>query len=178
MLGLTLWLLGPAASSLVHASGMSADLAVAERFVDRFYAWDRAGLADLLNQADGDQANVMLYYQRWAEAGNYAIHSRYPCKRTPEHTACAITVTDDIGGALGYVATDTFQINVANGVILAITSTSDDPPILDEVFAWMASNRPDVMSGPCEKLFAGGTTPEACVREVVRAADDYVARTQ
>lgn len=157
------------------APAEASALAVAERFVDAFYAWDPAALASTM--ADTDDRQRALYYQKWAEAGNYRVKTRRACRYRPgePRVECAITVTDDIGGALGYVATDTFVLTVEADRIVAADFESDDPPIFAEVFAWMGEQRPDVLAGPCKDLFDGGTTPAECVREVVRAARDYAA---
>lgn len=147
-----------------------------EAFIDAFYGWDAGDLAATMN-APQDESRV-LYYQAWAQAGNYQIQTRRPCARSGDgRVACAITVTDDIGAALGYVATDTFLLATVGGRIVGVEFVSNDPPVLEEVFAWMAENRPDVLSGPCKDLFAGGTTPAACVRAVVQAAREFVAKS-
>ena len=158
------------------------ELVAAEAVIDAFYSWDPAELKAALSVAAKvapDQVDRTLYYQAWAQAGNYAIQTRRPCEYMPDDViACAITVTDDIGGALGYVATDTFLLTVLEHQIVGIDSTADDPLVLQEVFDWVVETRPEVMSGPCKDLFAGGTTPAKCVREVVRAAQDYMAVTK
>ena len=154
------------------------ELAAAEDVIDAFYSWNPVELKTALSVASQiapDQVDRALYYQAWAKAGNYVIQTRRSCESMQDSViGCAITVTDDIGGALGYVATDTFLLTVMDHQIVGIDSTADDPPVLQEVFDWIARTRPDVMSGPCRDLFAGGTTPAECVREVVQAAQDYM----
>ncbi|MFP6656211.1 MAG: hypothetical protein VCB25_11335 [Myxococcota bacterium] len=153
-----------------------ANRIAAEAFIDAFYSWDARALSARMD-APKDAART-LYYQGWAEAGNYQIQNRRTCEKGLDgRLECAITVTDDIGTALGYIATDVFHLTITAGRIVGIEFDSDDPLIFAEVFEWMAADRPEVFEGPCENLFNGGETPGECVRAVVRAARDYVIRT-
>ncbi len=156
-------------------SDRDSELAVAEAFVDAFYSWDADALVAAMDAPeDSDRA---LYYQRWAEAGNYQIQRRQPCVRNGSgEIECDITVVDDIGAALGYVATDTFRLRVEDGRVVRVEFASDDPPVFEALFEWMSRDRPEVFSGPCKDLFAGGKTPEACVRAVIDAARDFANR--
>ncbi len=148
-------------------------IATAERFVDAFYSWQPERLAAVVTP--GEDADRALYYQAWAEAGNYQVQTRRPCARGDDgRIHCAITVTDDIGGTLGYVATDTFHLNVEDDLVQAVEFSADDPPILDEVFQWMGENQPEVFAGPCRDMFAGGDTPGSCVRAVIDGARQYL----
>lgn len=152
----------------------NANLAVAERFIDAFYSWSPNELSATLNRATAD-ANRALYYQAWAEAGGYEVQTRRPCAAGATGTIdCAITVTDNIGEALGYVATDTFHLVFVDHNLVGVSFTSDDPPVLQELFGWLEVKRPEVLAGPCKDLFAGGTTPAACVRAVVQGAKDFI----
>ena len=150
---------------------------VAERFLDAFYAWDSEALdAMLFHNAEGDD---VLYYQGWAKGANYHVVSRPPCDvlesaNSLAQVTCAVTVTDDFGRALGYRATDTFRLTIANEQVLAASFAGDDPPIFAEMFGWIQQQRPDVLSGPCHLMFAGGPTPSACAEAVARAAQDYM----
>lgn len=161
--------------------GTSDPVQAAEAFVDAFYAWDSAALSALIEP--GEDRDRVLYYQGWAEAANYQVQSRRFCELVvPEEggsgeaiaVRCAITVTDDFGQALGYTATDTFSLSIANGQIVAASFAGDDPPIFEAVFAWMAEDRPEVFVGPCRDMFEGGETPADCARAVAQAARDYV----
>jgi len=86
-----------------------ARIALAEQFITTFYRWDAAALGQLM--LPSDEASNALYYQAWAEAANYAIKTRRPCRRLPPpapsvdsyvpiYVECRITVTDDFGQAL------------------------------------------------------------------------------
>ena len=44
---------------------------------------------------------------------------------------------DDFGRALGYRATDTFRLTIANEQVLAASFAGDDPPIFAEMFGWI-----------------------------------------
>ena len=155
------------------------NLLAAEAFIDAFYSWDAEVLAETMDSPDmvpGEAARA-LYYQGWAEGGNYRIQKRRPCTRSEDgRVECSITVTDDLGEALGYDATDVFHLSIEAGRIVGVVFDSDDPPVFEEVFEWMAKDRPEVFAGPCKDMFNGGTTPGACVKAVVRAARDFVNR--
>ena len=161
----------------IEDSNSDSDLRAAEAFIDAFYAWDANALSEAIHGAEN--AKRALYYQGWAEAGNYQILKRRQCTRVDEGwIECSITVSDDIGEALGYVATDVFRLWVANGRIHRVEFEGDDPAIFNGVLEWMASDRPEVFTGPCKDFFDGGETPAACVRAVVEAARDFVKRSK
>ena len=147
---------------------------LAEKFLDAFYSWDPQRITAIVEP--GDDADRVLYYQGWAQAANYQVQTRRPCKTLNDNDAeCAVTVTDDFGKALGYTATDTFTITVAGDRISAVSFEGDDPPVFQAVFAWIAEQRPEILTGPCEDMFDGGTTPDECAKAVAQAARDYVA---
>ena len=158
---------------------MSEPVRVAEAFIDAFYTWDSAALTALMEPGE-DRARV-LYYQGWAEAANYRVQERRPCERVESDgdsgsspaVRCAITVTDDFGQALGYTATDTFSLSIANGKVTAASFAGDDPPIFESVFAWLTETRPEVFAGPCRDMFEGGDTPGDCARAIAQAAREY-----
>jgi hypothetical protein len=122
----------------------------------------------------GEDEARMLYYQGWAQAANYQIKHRRPCASEDAKAVCRITVTDDFGGTLGYIATDTFTLTLDDAAIVAVQSEGDDPPIFMELFAWIGEHRPEVMAGPCQDMFAGGSTPAACARAVVDSARVFI----
>ena len=145
----------------------------AEAFIDAFYSWDPRALEQTV-QAPDDIERV-LYYQAWAQAAHYRIQTRRPCALTDtDQVTCRVTVTDDFGKVLGYIATDMFTLGFRDGVIVAVDFEGDDPPIFDELFAWIASNQPHVMRGPCLDLFSGGKTPAECAAAVAAAAREFV----
>ena len=146
----------------------------AEDFIDAFYSFDATKLAENM-QAPEDE-KITLYYQAWAKAADYAVQTRCPCTRSNSTYTCKITVTDNFGKTMGYTATDTFVLTSSeDGQITGVSFSGDDPPIFEELFSWMGEHQPGVMSGPCHLLFAGGTTPAACSKAVVAAAETFMA---
>jgi hypothetical protein len=167
------WLLVTTSLSVAGEENMNPDKdAIAERFISAFYSWDALSLKSLMT--DDADAAAILYYQAWAEAANYKVKTRRPCKDEAEEVICAITVTDDFGSAMGYEATDTFRLTVAGNKISAVTFSGDDPPVFQELFQWISEKQPDILSGPCLNMFAGGETPGDCARAVAEAARAFM----
>ena len=54
-------------------------VATAESFIDAFYSYDPDLLRAALSSAEGSAASI-LFYQGWAEGGNYEVVKRMPCK--------------------------------------------------------------------------------------------------
>jgi len=157
-----------------NSGSQSADSSVliGERFIDAFYSWRSENL-QVLMAANADATGV-LYYQGWAQAANYVVVVRRPCQNIEDEVVCAITVTDDFGTALGYRATDTFRLRVADQRITEIAFSGDDPPIFNAMLEWLQQQRPEILAGPCHQMFAGGLTPGECARAVAQAARDYM----
>lgn len=151
------------------AEGDAAALAKAEAFVDAFYAFDPARLKATLADAP-ESAPTIIFYQGWAEGGNYRVLKRAPCRRTaPEEIACAITVKDDLVPAAGvaFDVTDTFTLTVRDGRIVAVRTSSDDPEPVRAAFRRLFAEQPALFeTGACKGFFAGGPTPGDCVRAV------------
>ncbi len=172
--GLALALLLPVAAACGESASPTDSLGTAEAFMDAFYAFDRDRLAALV--VPGSDADTVLYYQAWAEAAHYEVQKRQPCRlETEGNVVCAITVTDDFGSALGYTATDTFTLTVADDRIASVVFEGDDPPVFEAVFRWLQETRPEIFTGPCRDMFSGGTTPADCARAVAQGARDYAA---
>jgi len=148
-------------------------LVAAEDFIDAFYSWDPHTLAQTVRAPDDIER--VLYYQAWASAASYTVQTRRPCAISSRNeVTCRITVTDDFGKTLGYTATDTFRLTLRDAIIVGVEFEGDDPPIFEELFAWIAEQRPEVMRGPCKDLFSGGKTPAECARAVVLSAQEFV----
>lgn len=62
------------ASAYSPLSGDDQALQIAERFIATFYSWDRSALREQMTENDDHQA--VVYYQGWAEGGNYAVKIR------------------------------------------------------------------------------------------------------
>ena len=145
---------------------------VAEDFISAFYSWDATKLKNLMTE-NADTVAI-LYYQRWAEAANYKVKTRRPCKPEAKETVCAITVVDDFGSTMDYEATDTFRMILTENKIFSVTFSGDDPPIFQELFRWITQKHPDILAGHCLNMFAGGNTPGDCARAVAKAAREFM----
>jgi hypothetical protein len=164
---------------LQRASGNPPQVA-AEKLIDAFYSYDPRRLRAALADAPASQPQL-LFYQGWAEGGNYAIIERQPCQSASDsEVTCAITVRDDLIAALGtgYWVTDKFHLTIREGRIVEVRNSSNDPPEFDLALNWLRRERPDIMAGPCRGFFAGGQTPQDCVRAVVGGFKTYRATQQ
>jgi hypothetical protein len=128
----------------------------------------------------------MLYYQGWAEGGNYKIVERRLCEAASSDVVrCAITVQDDPVLALDidFHVTDTFTIGFEDGRIVSVENSSNDKQIYYDAFDWVTREMPEVMTGPCQGFFDGGPTPGDCARAMTEgyrrfAASDAYPRSQ
>ena len=159
------------------AGGEGSQLRAAETLIDAFYAFRPGRLRRAMAGAP-QSAPEILYYQGWAEGGNYRVLERKPCRlEKPREVSCDIKVRDDLIAALGtgYDVTDTFHITFENGRIAKVRTSSNDPPVFHEAMKWVRAERPDLMAGSCRGFFAGGPTPQACVRAVVKGFAEFAA---
>ena len=150
--------IGSAAYASVHSdrslgSSASDPLVRAEAMIDAFYSFDPARLRASMADAPKSQPAI-LYYQGWAQGGNYKVLDRKPCRLDkPDEISCSIKVKDDLIAALGtgYDVTDTFHLTVDGGRITAVRTSSDDPPQMKQAFDWLLDKNPDLLkAGPCE----------------------------
>lgn len=151
-----------------QVAGSDADIGRAEAMIDAFYSFDPEQLSPFLAAAAESRADL-LYYQGWAEGGNYEIVERAPCQWESEDTvACPITVRDDPVLALGtgFNVTDTFHIKFDDGEIVAVDTTSNDQPVYYQAREWVMREMPEVMEGPCLGYYDGGSTPADCARAI------------
>lgn len=153
----------------------------AEQFITAFYSFDPDLLRPLLTSA-GASSKSILYYQGWAEGGNYKIVKRGTCEaESPELVRCAITVQDDPVLALktGFNVTDTFALSFKGTQIVSIDTSSDDQPIYYEAREWVVKNMPEVISGPCkgrgEADYEGELTPGDCARAMTEGYRKFYA---
>ena len=72
----------------------AVDVRLAERFIDAFYSWRAENLQ--LFMASNAYTKWALYYQGWAQAGNYTLLLRRPCQILEDEVVCAITVANDV----------------------------------------------------------------------------------
>ncbi len=163
-----------------RGAGRSVDgkeIAAAEAFIDAFYSFDASALAARLDHAESSKP-VILYYQGWAEGGNYKIMNRQPCRWVEaDSIACPVTVDDDLINALGFEfdVTDTFNLTISQGEIIAVDPTSNDPPDFSDAEKWVREHRPELIDVPCKGYFAGGPTPGACVKAMVQGFKEFAS---
>lgn len=149
----------------------------AEGFIDAFYSFDATQLSAFLTHAE-QSAPRILYYQGWAEGGNYKVLNRGACEpESPQLLRCPITVQDDPVMALntGFNVTDTFALTFENGHIVSIETSSNDQPIYYEARDWVVKNMPEVMTGPCKDRNNGGLTPGDCARAMTAGYAKFYA---
>lgn len=159
------------------APEISPEVALAETFIDAFYAFDREAMAALVKDA-GDAGSRILWYQGWAEGGNYAIVKRGACEvLEPGVVECPITVDDDPVLALktGFKVTDTFTLTIEEGRIVDIKTRSNDQPIYYEARKWVEANHPELIEGPCAERGTAGGTPGDCARAMTEGYRRFAA---
>ncbi len=117
------------------------ELSAAEAFIDAFYSFDSDKLKTAMASAASSIPRV-VFYQGWAQGGNYKVLQRMPCKfESAAEITCAITVKDDLIGALGidFNVTDTFHLFLADGKIIKVRNTSNDPKAFNDAAEWVVS---------------------------------------
>ena len=152
-------------------------IAIANEFIDAFYSFNRDTLKGTLSNAEESQPSI-LYYQKWAECGNYEIIKRFDCKEKNDSTViCPITVKDDLMGALqiDLNVTDTFHITIKNQQIRSVQTSSNDPDLYYKAREWMNQNRPEVIEEPCKGMWEGGPTPCECIKAIVQGLIEFKA---
>jgi hypothetical protein len=133
---------------------------------------DKPDEAALLKKAEAS----ILYYQAWAEGGNYKVKNRRECQFTDQGTVkCPITVEDDLVLALktGFLVTDTFEITFVNSEIQKIETSSDDQPIYYEARDWVKVNRPEIMQTVCNEMWKNVENAGDCVRAMHQGYKAY-----
>ncbi len=149
---------------------------VANQFVDAFYSFNRDSLQTVLSEAKSSQPNI-LYYQKWAECGNYQIAQRnQPVQKNDSVILVPVTVKDDLMAALeiNFNVTDTFRIVVSDGKIRSVETSSNDPKVYHEAKEWVNQNRSDWVNKPCEGIWNGGPTPCECIQGFIKGFGDFV----
>ena len=161
----------------IAASTDNQRIATAEAFIDAFYSFESDALLSELSFANESQPYI-LYYQGWAQGGNYEVVERNPCEETgQDEISCSITVKDDLIGALGidFNVTDTFHLTYSEGKIVAVATSSNDPQAYYDAENWVRENQPEVFEGPCRGWSDGGPTPGDCVRAMVSGYSQFAA---
>ena len=148
---------------------------VAEEFVSAFYSFNPKPLADILDTA-GDSRQAMLFYQGWAQGGNYIVMNRMPCESVSEDTVrCSITVQDDLVLALGidFDVTDTFTLTFTDGAIANVETSSNDPKLYHDARDWVWQNRRDRVDEPCNGGPDMAADPQRCVENMLESYREY-----
>jgi hypothetical protein len=150
-------------------------LSLAERFVDAFYAFEPGPLTAMLGKA-GESQQDMLFYQGWAEGGNYTVMERAPCTEVEEGAvSCSITVQDDLVLALGidFNVTDTFTISFAGQNIASVETSSNDPQLYHNARAWVWENRADLVESSCRGTDLAAPDPGQCAQGMLQGYREY-----
>ena len=150
------------------------DLEASERFIDAFYSFDPDRLRLTLRSAETSIASI-LYYQGWAEGGNYSVIKRHGCNVSGSEIICPVTVKDDLMLALGinFNVTDSFHLTVNESEIRSVTTSSNDLQVFHDAEAWVWRERRALVDEACAGYFEGGETPGDCVRAMVRGFREY-----
>jgi len=150
---------------------------IAESFIDAFYSFEPDRLAPIMAAAP-ETAPRLLYYQGSAKGGNYEVLLRTPCARDEEGIVnCPVKVKDDRVQALGtgFDVTDTFHLTFDDGVLVKVTTSSNDQDIYREAAVWVRENMPEVMEGPCKNRGTMEGTPVECSRAMTDGYKAFVA---
>ena len=149
---------------------------VANKFIDAFYSFNSDTLESILSEARTSQPNI-LYYQKWAECGNYEIITRHDCfEKNDSLVICPVTVKDDLmaGLNINFNVTDTFRLTIDRGRIRSVENSSNDPDAYYEAKEWVKQNRPELIEKPCEGIWAGGPTPCECILAIIKGFKEFV----
>jgi len=155
----------------------SSNVDIAAEFIDAFYSFNGDTLKSILTHAKESQPSI-LYYQKWAECGNYKVIKQHDCIiKNDSLVICPITVKDDLIGALeiDFNVTDTFHITIIKGQIRSIQTSSNDPDLYYEAKEWVKQNRPELIKKPCEGIWEGGPTACECVKAMVEGFGEFKA---
>lgn len=149
--------------------------AIANKFVDVFYSFDKDALAALITSAKTSQPEI-LYYQQWAKCANYTVLDRTKYFEKNDSTVIMpVTVKDDLMGALqiDFNVTDTFKIVIRNKQIVGVTTSSNDLDDYYKAKEWVATHKPGYIDKACEGIWAGGPTPCECVLGMIKGFEEF-----
>ena len=149
---------------------------IAAEFIDAFYSFNGDTLQSTLTHANDSQQSI-LYYQKWAECGNYKVIKRNDfIIKNDSLVLCPITVKDDLIGALevDFNVTDTFHLTIINEKIRSIETSSNDPDLFYEATEWIKQNRPELI----EKACVGASTACECVKATVEGFIEFKANNK
>ncbi|HMG93242.1 MAG TPA: hypothetical protein VK589_24465 [Chryseolinea sp.] len=154
-----------------------SNLVIANEFIDAFYSFNRDSLESILSEAKLSQPSI-LYYQKWAECGNYKVITRNDfIGKNDSIVLCPVTVKDDLmaGLNINFNVTDTFHLTITQGRIRSVVTSSNDPDVYYDAKEWVKQNRPDLIEKTCEGIWAGGPTPCECILGMIKGFKEFVA---
>ena len=145
----------------------SSNVDIAAEFIDAFYSFNGDSLKSILTNAKESHPGI-LYYQKWAECGNYKVIKRHDCTiKNDSLVICALEIDFNV--------TDTFHITIIKGQIRLIQTSSNDPDLYYEAKEWVNQNRPELIEKPCEGISEGGPTACECVKAMVEGFGEFKA---
>jgi hypothetical protein len=153
---------------------------IANQFIDAFYSFNGDSLKSALSYAKVSHPNI-LYYQKWAECGNYKVLNRSICKEINDSLViCPVIVKDDLMSALqiDLNVTDTFSIIIKDKKIRSVQTSSNDPDVYYEAKNWIKQNRPELIEKPCEDAWEGGPTPCECIKATIQGLAEFKANEE
>ncbi len=162
-------------TTTTHNAAHESTIAVANKFIDAFYSFNRDSLQSILSSAKKSQPEI-LYYQKWAECANYKIVDRsHYFKKSDSLVIFPVTVKDDLMNALAidFNVTDTFHISIQNEKILSIKTSSNDLDVYYKAKEWVNKNRPELVEKACEGIWEGGPTPCECVLGMIKGFAEF-----
>jgi hypothetical protein len=163
-----------------HHEASKSKATVVNEFVDAFYSFNNDSLESILALAEESQPGI-LYYQKWAECGNYKVVKRGDLiEKNDSLILVPVTVKDDLMAALqiDFNVTDTFHIAVQKGKIRSVQTSSNDPKEYYEAKEWVKQNRSELIERPCEGIWEGGPTPCECILGMIKGFKAFVAEAK
>ena len=151
------------------------NISLGNKLIDAFYSFNTDSLASLLANAKSSQPDI-LYYQKWAECGNYKVLDRGPYSEKNDSTVIfPVTVKDDLMKALqiDFNVTDTFHITFKNGKIVHVENSSNDVADYYKAKTWVKEHHPEFIEKPCIGIWAGGPTPCDCILGMIKGFVEY-----
>ncbi|EAR12619.1 hypothetical protein PI23P_08335 [Polaribacter irgensii 23-P] len=156
------------------------NIVIANQFIDAFYSFNEDSLKLSLSYAEKSHPSI-LYYQKWAECGNYEVLNRADCEiKNDSLVICPVTVKDDLMSALelDLNVTDTFHIIIKDKKIRSVKTSSNDPVVYYKAKDWIKQNRPELIEKPCEDAWEGGPTPCECIKATIQGLAEFKANEE
>lgn len=164
------------ASNSKEVESTDNKVALANEFVDAFYSYNIEKLKSSLSYAKESQPNI-LYYQKWAECGNYEVIKRGTVIEENDSTILfPVTVKDDLMAALDieFNVTDTFRLVIDKGRIRSVNTSSNDPDVYYTAKDWVKDNRNELIEVPCKDIWNGGPTPCECIKSMIKGFGEFM----